>query len=143
MRDLHRWCIGIAALSVLWMASSCIFAERDAWVTEYRQITVDSLRVPDSLSSADTLVIQFYGAIGYDGWWKFWRFDAARDSHEVRVSLWAKARYLKHGGCPSNVPLLSGKEFHVAPLYPGTFRVVALQPDRSKLIDSVVVTDGR
>ena len=103
----------------------------------YFIVRVDSISIPDSIPQADTLRIKLYGTVGNSGAYAFDRFEAARDSHRLNLTVWG--RYTDNDYATQQIVELRGKEYQVAPLYQGRFSVNVRQPDSTFLRDSLLV----
>ena len=80
---------------------------------------------------------KLYGTIGNSGAYAFDRFEAARDSHRLNLTVWG--RYTDNEMATQQIVELRGKEYPVAPLYQGRFSVNVRQPDSTFLRDSLLV----
>jgi hypothetical protein len=101
----------------------------------YFHMKVDSLSVPSEIMQTDTLRIEFYST-PYDGCKKFHRFIHNQEHNNLRIFLIGME--LWNVGCYSP-PRVIDVGFTVRKTYTGRFYIEVIEPDGSKMIDSVLV----
>ena len=101
-------------------------------------IKIDKITFQDTLSVNDTLTIQFYGLVGYDGCHQFKEFETSQNSSEIHITtLGTKPNF--ETICPTVMVYLDGKEFKTIFQQIGNYKIIIHQPDNSLLIESLVV----
>ena len=120
------------------LLSSCdvLFGEDDA-PASYFGITVDSLTYePATPAVGDTLILRFWGLIGYDTCERFSHFETVRDSQWLLyVEAWGVDTY--ETTCGDTLQYLQDERLRVSPLYAGPFIVWVQQPSGLSLVDTV------
>lgn len=125
----------IFSASFLLFLLSCSLFEKDPY---YFRVEIDSLKVPDTIFSGDTLEIKLYGLIGNNGCYSFDRFCTERDSMNVELSV--RGRKVHSDVCPQVMIYLDTSYMALPPFDPGTFEIEILQPASiPSLYDSVIV----
>jgi len=100
-------------------------------------IKIDSIVVPDTIDYGNNLIIRFYGIIGENGCYSFYKFDVDYELNTTSVTSWG--RFTHNEACPEILPILNGKELIIYNLPKGNTEIRALQPDGTSLITDVFV----
>jgi hypothetical protein len=112
-----------------------VFGEDNTFVVE-----VDSIEVPSSVQSTDTLDLRLFGTIGPNGCHQFDHYEASRTSSSLVLKVIGQR---KEGGCTDMIVTLD-REYRVSPPLDGSVFVINIkQPDGSLLRDSVEVVTER
>jgi hypothetical protein len=103
-----------------------------------RQIMVDSIVAPDTVDASQGVTIEFYGTMGENRCWSFYKFET--DRAPDRLAMKVLVRFKQDGsGCTPGLVDLNGVEHQVQPPHAGDFRVVVLQPTSDSLVHVVHV----
>lgn len=100
-------------------------------------VQVDSIAHPQSVLLHDTITIQFYGTIGYNGCYSFSYFDASLEPLKLDIAVIGELS--NDNVCPSVMVYLDGKEYKCEAKQKGWFKINIRQPDNSFLRDSLLV----
>jgi hypothetical protein len=125
---------GMCALSGLALVGCGLFAPS----ADHFLIRVDSIAVPASVASNDTLRAHFYGAIGPDGCSTLESVDRQSTSASLDVTFYGKHFVPSGSGCTAMPVALAHTEL-VAPPVDTPFTITVHQPDGSVLRRLVTV----
>ena len=128
----------LAAFCLAALLCSCdaLFGEDDA-PASYFGITVDSLTYePATPAVGDTLILRFWGLIGYNTCERFSHFETVRDSQWLLyVEAWGVQTH--ETTCGDALQYLQDERLLVSPLYAGPFIVWVQQPNGLSFVDTV------
>ena len=102
-------------------------------------IKVDSIQLADTVEVGTALRIEFFGTIGPNGCYSFSHDETDFVQTTVSIKLWGKNSGA--GDCPAVIVKLDGMYMDVNFNSSGTYTIQIVQPDNSKLLKTVVVTD--
>lgn len=123
-------------LGYIILFTGCLKLENEEQVT-YFIVEVDSIDLADTISTADTLSISFYGTVGNNGCYSFSQFNPQFYEDTIYVEVWG---ILSPGNnCAAVMVYLEGEQLHILNFDEGTYFVHIKQPDGSLLTDSIAV----
>ncbi len=102
-------------------------------------IQVDSIRVADTVVVDANLRIDFFGTIGPNGCYSFSHDETDFVQTTISIKLWGKNS--GESDCPDVVVKLDGLYMDVNFNSSGTYTIQIVQPDNTKLLKTVIVTD--
>lgn len=102
-------------------------------------IQVDSIQVADTVVAGENLRIDFFGTIGPNGCYSFSHDETDFVQTTISIKLWGKNS--GEGDCPDVVVKLDGMYMDVNFDSSGSYTIQIVQPDNSKLLKTVIVTD--
>lgn len=94
-------------------------------------VWVDSISVPQEISSSDPLTVRFHGMIGPNQCYSFDRFLTNKEPDRLDVA--AFGRYEASGRCEPIEVFLSGRELVVSPPFVDPFTIMVYQPTGDSL----------
>ena len=100
-------------------------------------VKVDSISHTPFGATGDTITIQFYGVIGYDGCSSFSRIDAIQQPLQLDLTVLGRRDYSSQ--CAAVMVYLAGKEYKVIVNHQGWYKIQIHQPDGSILKDSLII----
>lgn len=100
-------------------------------------IKIDSIVVPDTILFGNNLIVKFYGKVGENGCYAFYKFDVDYELNTTSITSWG--RFTHYEACPENLPVLYGKELIIYNLSKGNNIIKAIQPDGDALSSEVFV----
>lgn len=101
-------------------------------------ITVDSIKVPDTISSATPFDIEFFGTIGFDGCFSFKTFNLINKENDIIIETWGTYN-TKNGICPTEMVSLDGQKLRLTIPLPGKYRIVINEPASYSLVKQITV----
>lgn len=101
---------------------------------------VDSIGVPDQISSSDTLSVRLYGTVGPNGCYSFDRFDVGRSPGRLAVTPVVRHRTGNDILCTMAVVPLDETYTAYPPFSEGTWTVTVPQPEEEDVTSVVEVT---
>lgn len=105
-----------------------------------QQVIVDQMDIPDTNSTADTLLISLSGCTEPTGRLTLSSIDDVRESTSVTLAIWAEVeKWSGIGIMPTIDPTVQCIYKAVPPFDEGMFYVIIEQPDGSELVDSVLI----
>jgi hypothetical protein len=133
----------VYAILLIWLVialGSCSDSTKPdtEYLGEY-QVHVDHLEIPDTISTGDTLSLYIDGSTNPSGCLFKVRFDAARESHSLELTVLADVYKWVGSGPPPPCGVAWGEYEALPPFSEGDFRVIINQPDSSVMVDSVYV----
>jgi hypothetical protein len=128
-------------IPLVFIFTAIIFSSCFLWdpVPVLFRIQIDSVNVPTSLTTNDTLVIKLYGYIGNDTCYWFHHFQSVKEDHSLQLAVWGIHNVAYRKGCPGSQVYLNGQQYRVYPLLSGVFEISVQQPDGMWLKKSVTV----
>ena len=102
-------------------------------------IQVDSIRVADTVVVDANLRIDFFGTIGPNGCYSFSHDETDFVQTTISIKLWGKNS--GESDCPDVEVKLDGLYMDVNFNSSGTYTIQIVQPDNTKLLKTVIVTD--
>lgn len=103
----------------------------------YYIINIDSIVTPDTISFDQSLQIKFYGVIGPNGCYEFYRFEPNYDSNKLTIIPWGLNTNQEI--CTENLPMLYGTELLFNGLNYGESEIIVMKPDSTKIRQLVFV----
>lgn len=100
-------------------------------------VKVDSLTHSSYLSKYDTIKIKLYGIIGPDGCQSFSHIEDKKQPLHLDLTVWGKS--ISSNTCPAVMVYLDGKEYKTLATQSGVYKIIIHQPDRSILVDSLII----
>lgn len=127
----------ISIMGYMIIFTSCVkFDEKEEQDT-YFLVEVDSISLADTITTADTLFISFYGTVGNNGCYSFSHFYPQTIADTINVEVWGK---LAPGeNCTSVMVYLEGEQLKIINFDEGTYFVHVKQPGGGLLTDSLTV----
>ncbi|MBE9512060.1 MAG: hypothetical protein IMY71_14420 [Bacteroidetes bacterium] len=127
----------ITILGYLIFFTSCVKFDEEEEQDTYFIVEVDSIDLTDTITTADTLFISFYGTVGNNSCYSFSHFYPQTNEDTINVEVWGK---LAPGeNCDSGLVYLEGEQLNIINFDEGTYFVHVKQPDGSLLTDSLAV----
>ncbi len=124
-------------LGYMILFTGCVKFDEEEEQDIYFIVEVDSISLADTITTADTLFISFYGTIGDNSCYSFSHFYPQTNVDTINVEVWGK---LAPGeNCDSVIVYLDGEQLKILNFDEGTYFVHVKQPDGSLLIDSLAV----
>lgn len=102
-------------------------------------IQVDSIHIADTILVTETLRIEFFGTIGNNGCYDFSHDETNFEANNISIKLWGKNS--GSDNCPDVIVKLDGTYYDINFANSGTYIVDIIQPDNTKLTNTVVVED--
>jgi hypothetical protein len=104
------------------------------------QVAVDQIDIPNTNSTADTLLIELAGSTVPSGRLTLSSIDDVRVSDRVTLVIWAEVeKWIGSGIMPTIDPTVQCTYRAIPPFDEGMFYLVIEQPDGSELVDSVLI----
>ena len=100
-------------------------------------VKVDKIELAKEISLGDTLLITFYGTIGYNGGFSFDRLESSVVDNKIYLRVWGK--YIPDSKQATVEVLLDGYKYSIVPSSKGIVTVSVRQPDNSVIESNVVV----
>lgn len=100
-------------------------------------VLVDSIQMPEVLSSNQPFTVRFFGEVGPNQCFVFNGFNAQKDATQIDVLV--LGRYASTGQCPQTEVLLDGEPLEVQPPFEDPFAVRVFQPTGDSLVVRVPV----
>ena len=100
-------------------------------------IKVDSIHVRDTLASAVSFDIEFFGTIGYNGCNSFKTFNQTINDKDITIGAWGT--YENKGACPTEMVYLNGQKLKMTIPLAGIYNITILEPDNSYLVRRIIV----
>lgn len=105
-----------------------------------QQVIVDQINIPNTSSTADSLMIGISGCTETTGRLTLSTIDDVRVSDRVTLVVWAEVvKWVGTGIMPTIDPTVQCTYKAIPPFDEGMFYVVIEQPDGSELVDSVLI----
>ena len=134
--SLYTGLIIISILGYMIIFTGCVKLDDDEQDTYY-MIEVDSISLADTITTADTLSISFYGTVGNNSCYSFSHFNPQLSQDVLNIEVWGK---LSPGNnCATVMVYLEGKQLPIINFAEGTYFVKVKQPDGSSLNDTLTV----
>lgn len=102
-------------------------------------IKVDSIHIADTIKLSETLRIEFFGTIGNNGCYDFSHDETNFEGTTISIKLWGKNS--GSDDCPNVIVKLDGTYYDINFNAAGSYIVEIIQPDNSKITNTVVVED--
>ena len=102
-------------------------------------IEVDSIHIADTIKLSETLRIEFFGTIGNNGCYDFSHDETNLEGSTISIKLWGKNS--GSDDCPAVIVKLDGTYYDINFNAAGSYIVEIIQPDNSKITNTVVVED--
>jgi hypothetical protein len=131
--------IMIFKMSGLIVIIACLFIasceDNSGPYTTYFHMRVDSISMPEEVMQTDTLEIMFYATLP-SCCYNFHRFEAQGYDHQLNIKMIGKLRH--------NIPCCTAMKYieevyRLDGLLTGYFYVNVEQPDKTSIIDSVLI----
>jgi len=127
----------ISIMGYMIIFTGCVKFDEEEEQDTYFLVEVDSIGLADTISTADTLSISFYGTVGNNSCYSFSHFYPQTNVDTINVEVWGK---LAPGeNCDSGLVYLEGEQLNIINFDEGIFFVHVKQPDGSLLTDSLTV----
>lgn len=101
-------------------------------------VKVDSVQVPDIISSNNPFEIKFYGIISDNGCDSFTNFNVKEESNNILIEAWAKSD-LNAFACPTVIVYLTGHGMTYTIPNKGIYNLKIKQPDNSYLEKQIMI----
>ena len=127
----------ISILGYMILFTGCVKFDEEEEQDTYFIVEVDSINLADTISTADTLSISFYGTVGNNSCYSFSHFYPQTNVDTINVEVWGK---LAPGeNCDSVIVYLEGEQLKIINFDEGTYFVHVKQPGGGLLTDSLTV----
>ncbi len=134
-RILRTLIIITSTVSLFFLLFSCSLTDTNP---QDFLIRVDSIQVPDTVTSSISFEIKFFGTIGGDGCHSFKTFNQFTNSNTVVIEAWGTLDR-KSQECPAVMVSLNGHNFTLTLLDRGIYYINIAEPDNSLLIKKIFV----
>lgn len=122
----------LVIITVLLAAQAC--NKEDSVGTEYT-IPVDSIMHPDTITSGEALIIEYYGVLGLSNCFSFNRFDVSFDADIIKTT--AIGLYINDEDCEDDTLYINGEEAKIYSLPEGDFTIQVILR-RNQMLESKV-----
>lgn len=101
-------------------------------------IKVDSIKVPDVVTSSTPFDIEFFGTISYNGCVSFKTFNTIMNNKEITIEAWAT--YQKNDiTCPDVMVYLDGQKLKLTISFPGSYHIIIKGPGGAVISRQITV----
>lgn len=128
--------IVISIISLLIAFSGCKKSDPD---TEEYIIQIDSIIHPDTISFGESLEIKFYGVVGSNGCYAFYKFEPVYTNATLSVTTWGILT--NDDMCTEEIPYIVGETLMVNNMPAGEMTIDIIQADGYDFTSSVYVTE--
>lgn len=128
--------VGGAGCSMLTNPKSGNSSNAEATIAE-----VDSLDVPDTIASTDTLRVRFHGTVGPNGCYSFDRFDVEQSQQKLTVTPVVQHVTAKNVACTMAIVPLDHTFTAAPPFDVGQLTLVVPQPNGEEIWTVLEVTE--
>lgn len=128
----------LGLLSVIAIGLSILSCHIDSDNSSDFIIRVDSVKIPDTVSSATPFDIVFFGTIGFNSCYSFKTFNRVVKDNDIKIQAWGTLDY-KEGKCPEGLVSLNGQILKLTIPLPGTYRIVIKEPEDYTLVKQITV----
>lgn len=101
-------------------------------------IKVDSISIPQAISSGTPFNIGFFGTIGGDGCHTFKEFKQTSESNNIILEAWGNLD-VQSTACTTVMMFLGGRSMPLTIQTPGVYNLKVKQPDNTFLIRQITV----
>jgi hypothetical protein len=101
-------------------------------------IKVDSIHVPNVVSSNTPFDIAFFGTVGDNGCFRFEAFRQNFNNNDIYIEAWGSLDY-QATVCPAVMVYLDGRKLSLTIPEPGIYNLKLGQPDANPLIKQITV----
>jgi hypothetical protein len=101
-------------------------------------IRVDSVKIPNAVSSTTPFDIVFFGTIGFNCCYSFKTFNRVVKDNDIKIEAWGTLDY-KEGKCPEGLVSLNGQILKLTIPLTGTYRIVIKEPEDYTLVKQITV----
>jgi hypothetical protein len=101
-------------------------------------IHVDSIRVPETVSQAESFDIEFFGVIGFNGCYSFKTFNRLIKGNEITIEVFGTIDNMSRV-CPDALVTLDGIKLATTITIPGTYLIIIKEPDSYSLVKQITV----
>ena len=97
------------------------------------------IHIADTIKLSETLRIEFFGTIGNNGCYDFSHDETNFEGNTISIKLWGKNS--GSDDCPNVIVKLDGTYYDINFNATGSYVVEIIQPDNSKITNTVIVED--
>jgi len=128
----------ILLIITLSFLSSCEKDNLDGYETF--TIKIDSIQVPQNIHTVEPFDIKFFGVIGPNGCYEFYKFKTGISNDVIKVKVLGKVKTSeKTGNCPAVMMYLNGEVLTQYVEMPGYYLIKIEQPDGDFLEKEIFV----
>jgi hypothetical protein len=126
--------VSVLLLTILSLAS----CNKDLSTSSDFLIKVDSIKVPDTVTSSIPFEIEFFGTISYNGCVSFKTFNTVMNNKDITIEAWAT--YQKNViTCPDVMVYLDGQKLNLTISFPGSYHIIIKGPGGAGISRQITV----
>jgi hypothetical protein len=101
-------------------------------------IKVDSIKIPEIITSAVPFDVEFFGTIGFNGCFSFKTFNTVDNGSSITIEAWGTSDF-SNLLCPDALVSLNGYKLTLTIPYPGIYKMIIHEPGNYSLTKQINV----
>lgn len=130
--------IGTILLAMLAVFTGVYSCKTDKNETNDFLIKVDSIKVPEKISSSVPFDIEFFGVIGFSRCYSFKTFNTVKNGNSYTIEAWGTSDF-SDLTCPEELISLDDYKLNLTIPYPGNYRVIIHEPGNYSIALQITV----